>query len=110
MSETYVPFHKWLDNKIRDSEYRGQDEFAEAIGVSQSAVSHWIGGISVPTTTSMTKIREALGLSEEEVWEAIRNARKRRSLPRKSKTLIGEVDWTSGRVAELDAMLERFSA
>lgn len=54
-------FGAWLDVTLSNSGMRGR-ELAEKIGVHESAVSRWRGGVGIPSVEILTKIAEELNL------------------------------------------------
>lgn len=48
-----------------------QEELAEIIGVSQSAVSGWETGAYLPTTSKLRILADTLGCSVEDILEGV---------------------------------------
>lgn len=53
--------------RLRKKKGLKQIEFAKALGVSQSAVSHWETGRSIPETPQLFQLAEFFGISIDEL-------------------------------------------
>lgn len=59
--------------KLRIKELRKKTEMtqnvlAKKIGVNQSAVAHWENGLTVPRTSILPRVADALGVSIQELY------------------------------------------
>jgi transcriptional regulator with XRE-family HTH domain len=53
--------------QIREAKGISQKEFASALGVTESAVSHWESGRYLPTTNKLQKIASILDCTVDEL-------------------------------------------
>lgn len=47
-----------------------QEELAQAVGVTQSAISYWSNGVTYPRTRDLIKIAKVLGVSVKTLVES----------------------------------------
>lgn len=93
--------------RLRKAKGLTQVEFAKQIHVTQSAVSHWESGRSVPDTVQLFRIAEFFGVTVEDLNIAPREPE---VIPDASETKTDPKESTpADREAEAKRILESFS-
>jgi transcriptional regulator with XRE-family HTH domain len=68
-----MEFRGWLQDRLARQGWSGA-EFARRVGVSPAAVNKWLNGKTRPTRNHIPTIARALEMSEQDVWDAVREA------------------------------------
>jgi transcriptional regulator with XRE-family HTH domain len=85
-----------------------QRELADAIGVSQSRISRWIGGGQGPQMDRIPLIAKVVGLTEAEVAALVWQARKE---PNRAALTYGErLSALEGELADMREQMQRVVA
>jgi transcriptional regulator with XRE-family HTH domain len=65
---------RWRDmklSKLRKAKDITQVELAQKLGVTQSTVSMWERGVSIPQTKDLGNIAQTLGVTVEELYKCL---------------------------------------
>jgi len=65
-------FRAWLRGLLEDDVYGSQYEIAEAFGVKQPTINHWLQGLRQPDRESCIRISEASGEPLVHIMEMVR--------------------------------------
>ncbi len=68
-----MEFRAWLQDRLTLKGWTGA-EFARRVGVTPGAVNKWTNGKAKPTRGHIPMIARALDMSEQDVWDAVREA------------------------------------
>jgi transcriptional regulator with XRE-family HTH domain len=68
-----VEFSTWLLGRLAKKGWSGA-EFARRLKVTPGAVNKWVNGKAKPTRNHIPSIARALEISEQDVWDAVREA------------------------------------
>jgi putative transcriptional regulator len=66
---------------LRLRRFQTQKQFADALGVKYQVVQRWENGKSEPRPSSLQKLADVLGISGEELLDAVQQARPRKPAP-----------------------------
>ncbi|MBQ8310442.1 MAG: helix-turn-helix transcriptional regulator [Clostridia bacterium] len=69
--------------ELREKKGLSQGQLGEKLGVSNKAVSKWENGGAYPSTELMLPLARELGISIEELYTAVSNAKVKKSVVRK---------------------------
>lgn len=61
-------FLNWLDREKDRANFKNDFELAEAAGISHSSISGWRTGRQRPSTVTLSKVAQALGVKSREAW------------------------------------------
>ena len=68
-----MEFRTWLGDALADRGWSGA-EFARRLKVTPGAVNKWTNAKAKPTRKHIPRIAEVLEISEQDVWDAVREA------------------------------------
>ena len=71
-----MSFRAWLRGLLDEGTYRSQYQMAEAFGVKQPTVNHWLKGLKRPELESCSRISAATGKPLVEIVEMVRREEK----------------------------------
>lgn len=64
-------FRAWLRGLLEDGMYRSQYEMADAFGVKQPTINHWLHGSRQPDLESCARISKATAKPMADIWEMV---------------------------------------
>jgi transcriptional regulator with XRE-family HTH domain len=68
-----VEFPTWLQDRLTEKGWSGA-ELARRLKITPGAVNKWVNGKAKPTRTHIPRLARALDMSEQDVWDAVREA------------------------------------
>lgn len=94
-----MSFARRLSKSIQDRGFTAAD-LARLIGVSNTAVSNWVNGRTIPRPQTLADIARALGVTEQYLLAGVANA----APPPRSRTISEIIDTAQREIASASGM------